>query len=420
LAAVHVLTHSCRSSAQLQHSLLKVALLLGVRVRLGCDVDALNTALKSPAQLDALDTALPDQRRLAAFSSKGADWRLDVLVDASGGRCPIFEQLGFAQTVALRSARAIGIVISLVNRKSPAELELRESTWSAQYFQHEFRQLELTAGVVLENLVYYRSSGAFADAATHYFVMTTSQDALQGFGALRDPRVTEVASACAPANVDAQRLEAYARAAIVAFVPALGEQPLVPGQLSVFDFSSRRQSSQAAAVVPGAVLGGRQETCCLVTRVGDALQEPFWPEGLGINRGFFHVLDCADMVQQAAPLLFPAHGQPPTTTEAFTGILRRREELYGLTKRLSGTNRLQELKPHHDGARRFCYGLDPATRYAAWVDAVPATCPYVPATPITTPSLALGAPSLVRTSSSRPRMAFHVGCHSIHGAMVRV
>ena len=23
----------------------------------------------------------------------------------------------------------------------------------------------------------------------------------------------------------------------------------------------------------------------LVTRVGDALQEPFWPEGLGINRG---------------------------------------------------------------------------------------------------------------------------------------
>ena len=104
MAAVHVLTHSCRSSAQLQHSLLKVALLLGVRVRLGCDVDALNTALNSPAQLDALDTALPDQRRLAAFSSKGADWRLDVLVDASGGRCPIFEQLGFAQMVALRSA----------------------------------------------------------------------------------------------------------------------------------------------------------------------------------------------------------------------------------------------------------------------------------------------------------------------------
>ena len=254
-----------------------MALLLGVRVRLGCDVDALNTALKSPAQLDALDTALPDQRRLAAFSSsKGTDWRLDVLVDASGGRCSIFDHLGFAQTVALRSARAIGIVISLVNRKSPAELELRESTWSSQYFQHEFRQLELTAGVVLENLVYYRSSGAFADAATHYFVMTTSQDALQAFGALRDPRVTEATIACAPANVDRQRLEAYARAAIVAFVPALGEQPLVPGQLSVFDFSSRRQSSQAAAVVPGAVLGGRQETCCLVTRVGDALQEPFW------------------------------------------------------------------------------------------------------------------------------------------------
>ena len=26
------------------------------------------------------------------------------------------------------------------------------------------------------------------------------------------------------------------------------------------------------------------------------MQEPFWPEGLGINRGFLHVLDCADLV----------------------------------------------------------------------------------------------------------------------------
>ena len=37
-------------------------------------------------------------------------------------------------------------------------------------------------GVSLENLVYYRSSGAFATSATHYFVMTTSADALHSFG----------------------------------------------------------------------------------------------------------------------------------------------------------------------------------------------------------------------------------------------
>eukprot|EP00965_Chrysotila_dentata_P210525 6185935-Pleurochrysis_carterae.AAC.2 len=31
-------------------------------------------------------------------------------------------------------------------------------------------------------------------------------------------------------------------------------------------------------------------------------QEPFWPEGLGINRGFLHVLDCADMLCSYAAL----------------------------------------------------------------------------------------------------------------------
>lgn len=32
----------------------------------------------------------------------------------------------------------------------------------------------------------------------------------------------------------------------------------------------------------------------LVTRVGDALQEPFWPEGLGINRGLSALLRLCD------------------------------------------------------------------------------------------------------------------------------
>ena len=61
--------------------------------------------------------------------------RIDVLVDASGARCSLLDGLGFSQTVALRSARALCIVISLANGKTPEELELRESTWSSQYYQ---------------------------------------------------------------------------------------------------------------------------------------------------------------------------------------------------------------------------------------------------------------------------------------------
>ena len=39
------------------------------------------------------------------------------------------------------------------------------------------------------------------------------------------------------------------------------------------------------------------------------LQEPFWPEGLGINRGFLHVLDCADLAKQVhVPSHVHGHG----------------------------------------------------------------------------------------------------------------
>ena len=172
----------------------------------------------------------------------------------------------------------------------------------SQYFQAEFAQLQ-AQGVALENFVYYRSTGAFSDAATHYFVMTTTSDALAAWGALRDPRLRE-GELCGAANQDAERLESYARQAVRCFVPELASREIVPGQLSLFDFSERKQSNVAAAVVPGASFGsGQSRSMCLVTRVGDALQEPFWPEGLGINRGFMGALDCADLVQKCMPLI---------------------------------------------------------------------------------------------------------------------
>lgn len=128
------------STAQMQHSLLKVALLLGCRVRFGTRV----TSVESLAPLH--------------------NRRLDALVDASGARCELLSSLGFSQVVAFSSAQALCIVISLVNHRTPEELELRESTWSSQYYQAEFSVLQ-QAGVALENLVYYRSTGAFSDAA---------------------------------------------------------------------------------------------------------------------------------------------------------------------------------------------------------------------------------------------------------------
>ena len=134
------------------------------------------------------------------------------------------------------------------------------------------------------------------------------------------------------------------------------------------DFSERTQSNHAAKIVSGAEVGSRQDTPCVVARVGDALQEPFWPEGLGINRGFLGALDCADMVLRAAPLLITELGKPPARREDFDALVERREAVYGLTKRISGTNRQKELKPFKESGK-YTYTFEPGSRYAAWSEA---------------------------------------------------
>ena len=48
----------------------------------------------------------------------------------------------------------------------------------------------------------------------------------------------------------------------------------------------------------GAPIGGQGGRKLWVTLVGDALMEPFWPEGLGINRGFLSCLDSCWMISR--------------------------------------------------------------------------------------------------------------------------
>lgn len=44
-------------------------------------------------------------------------------------------------------------------------------------------------------------------------------------------------------------------------------------------------------------------------------------------------------------------------------LLERREGLFSCTKRVSGFNRQVELKPPYNAARRFCFEIDPRSRY---------------------------------------------------------
>jgi len=57
----------------------------------------------------------------------------------------------------------------------------------------------------------------------------------------------------------------------------------------IFDFSGVKRLECPAKCVDG----------IFVCAAGDALQEPFWPEGLGIIRGFFAGLDAASAIMLA-------------------------------------------------------------------------------------------------------------------------
>ena len=119
-----------------------------------------------------------------------------------------------------------------------------------------------------------------------------------------------------------------------------------------------------------------------------------WPEGLGINRGVLHVLDCADLVQGYAALrqTYPpgllsasaeavptrgasrARADATAAASAMEALLQRRESLFGYTKRVSGHNRLTELKAFEasDGAsKRYCYTTDPHSRYTRLPPSLP-------------------------------------------------
>ena len=160
-----------------------------------------------------------------------------------------------------------------------------------------------------------------------------------------------------------ERLGTYARLCIAEFVPPLANWPFVPNQLQIFDFSERKQSSAAAAAMSPSVFGGAADGAVVVTRVGDALQEPFWPEGLGINRGFLHALDCADLAKGLAELARTRRGRGRVDVASAAALISRREALFNVTKQVGGGNRKTELKPEVNKRREVAYRIDPATRY---------------------------------------------------------
>lgn len=356
--------------AELQCLLLKTALLLGTEVFVGTDFlgaefdsasQSWSVRLQRNARMSSSAEAhTPDEGGLSsdAASTKlpasplapGCLSDVAVLIGADGLSCRVGQSLGIdvSEVGTLRSEDAIGLVCNFKHVASGKERALRCFALARQFYGQLFQKLTEDTGLDLENIVYTKSR------SSHYFVMTPTRRSLVRCGVLRDGSHRPL---LAEKNVDRTALDAVIRK-VIAFrfkekEPTLAEvsdEPMAYADAGpqLFDFSKlRRAASNLKFVEPPAdkALHGSAPPL-LFSLVGDALLEPFWPEGLGIIRGFFSALDVCWAISQWAS------GASPESI--LLNVASTFAELKTLGARTRG-NVLRKEEAH--------FALAPSTRY---------------------------------------------------------
>merc|ERR1712150_285236 len=139
--------------------------------------------------------------------------------------------------------------------------------------------------------------GYYKGPVSHYLIMTPTKRSLLEAGVLleENPRSESLTGS---ANVNIHQLSGIVKGVAEFFgLPTT----LCPTQaVMIFDFSGVKRLEAAATVVDGV----------FISAVGDALLEPFWPEGLGIMRGFMSA-----MVASSAAATAVTHGKKEAIAE---------------------------------------------------------------------------------------------------------
>jgi len=363
----------------LQKLLLKVALLLGAEVLLGTGF--VRPQWENGAWHARLDPTVLADDVAADFAARGGSNQLAippspraptvlrdmaVLIGADGFRSKVAAGIGMKMTdVAMRGEAAVGITCNLERTNGPGERILRSFSLARQFFLPLFRQVEESTGASLENIVYTKSKDQ------HYFIMTPTVKCLAEAGVLIDKNRRPLISRD---NVDDAMLDSFVRRVIgfpfkqgePAVLAAASEDSAKPQYADsgprVFDFSRLVRSVKGIGFMAAPAKGAsnrrlivRQESrqlsdnkdgYLLTLLVGDALIESFWPEGLGVARGFLSSLDASSAILEWS------RGASRMETQ------RLFDAMYTQLKSVSAATRLTVLRDDEKG-----YMLAPATRY---------------------------------------------------------
>lgn len=255
----------------------------------------------------------------------------NACVIAEGEWSQSCRSLGFRKTVD-RFKQALGVVINFEFDKSNKE-ESKMASFSMGSLNARgkiLKDLE-SQGIYCENVEYLKGR-------THYIATTVTKDTLLTTGTLKENLPSD--KLLTPENLDIEKLQELARkiAQIIGLPASTKFYRTNPVQ--IFDFSSRARARNPAKYLTTESTKG---TPTVITElpesvfeldskpladrahiapifpVGDALLEPFWPQGLGSNRGFHGCLDVSHSI-----LMLLRHGFKRQVTErdlAFNGML---------------------------------------------------------------------------------------------------
>eukprot|EP01127_Copromyxa_protea_P020790 TRINITY_DN698_c0_g1_i11.p1 TRINITY_DN698_c0_g1~~TRINITY_DN698_c0_g1_i11.p1 ORF type:complete len:529 (+),score=80.46 TRINITY_DN698_c0_g1_i11:248-1834(+) len=271
---------------QLQRSFLKSCLCLGVHVYYGVDFDGTEEAEEGRWRLKG--EYLPSFS--APLAPKLSEIRFNTLIGADGEHSKVVDYFSIPQKVT-KGSLCLGITQNYDHLHTEQELTINEFGISKVFNQKFFAGMKEKYGTDLENLVYYRGE-------THYFVMTATPESLESRGIFYEKK-DNVCDLISPNNINIDNLLAYTRdVATWCNLPdycPVTKNNLGKPDVSLFNFTNRHMSDEAAVLVPSS---SQRDSSLLVGLVGDALLQPFWPLGTGLNRAILSSLDTAWMLRE--------------------------------------------------------------------------------------------------------------------------
>ncbi|KAJ3019798.1 UNVERIFIED_CONTAM: [F-actin]-monooxygenase mical3 [Siphonaria sp. JEL0065] len=280
----------------------------------------------------------------------------DYLLVAEGESSRLIRHLGFDRKI-WRFASMIGIVvnidISAAGLKSASSLERNLPEFvvtraSATWKQGPLGKLD-ALGYELENMEYLRSM------KTHFFVCTIKKQTLKSSGIVREEKET-IKQLLEYSNLDISQLEKFARElGNLAGVPETCPLSRKHG-VQIFDFSCKGQCVESVRKLVSCDSAG---SSALVLPIGDALQNPYWPQGLGVNRGFHSAFDAIHAIHVDAT----TQSYETAVYERLTAF--RAMEWYPLSERCleAPVPSAPSIKTGNGAPKEQNWTIDPLTRY---------------------------------------------------------